>query len=412
MKYPLRFFYGSETGGFSKKMFGNLNFFESHYATKKYILGETGISDVLIDFNDGLRLQIPKGNWHVKISDYTSNFIFVDEDIFDGATFISVEKFFVHWEITLSLDEEICFYHRFDPHEQNIHFMFPSNTLGDNIVLFLYMNAFKKTFNCKISCTVPKYMKEIVENYYPDIEIRDEISDDTYATFYMLGQNFSEPIVSTENIRSLPMLKFGHSMLGWNIKTAEKVIFTPTKPRKILKPYVCIGVQASGTPKAWLNPNGWNIVVDYLKKIGYRVLCIDKENEQTNYGNTVKIPKGAEDFTGNRPLMERINLLAYADFFIGLGSGLSWLAWSADIPVILISGISKAWCEFETPYRIFNNIVCNGCFNDMTYNSREIFECPKYKGTNQVYECSKKISAQQVIDAINKVIENKNEEAK
>ena len=78
MKYPLRFFYGSETGGFSKKMFGNLNFFESHYATKKYILGETGISDVLIDFNDGLRLQIPKGNWHVKISDYTSNFIFVD----------------------------------------------------------------------------------------------------------------------------------------------------------------------------------------------------------------------------------------------------------------------------------------------------------------------------------------------
>ena len=208
------------------------------------------------------------------------------------------------------------------------------------------------------------------------------------------------------------MLKFGHSMLGWNIKTAEKVIFTPTKPRKILKPYVCIGVQASGTPKAWLNPNGWNIVVDYLKKIGYRVLCIDKENEQTNYGNTVKIPKGAEDFTGNRPLMERINLLAYADFFIGLGSGLSWLAWSADIPVILISGISKAWCEFETPYRIFNNIVCNGCFNDMTYNSREIFECPKYKGTNQVYECSKKISAQQVIDAINKVIENKNEEAK
>ena len=402
-KYQVRFFYGSELQTFSKNLFGNLSFFESKIATKSPILGEIGIPDVLLDFNDGLRLQIPKGNWHVKISDYSSNFVFIDEDILAGATLISIEKFFVHWEITLALNGEICFYHRFDPTEQQIHFMFPNSALGDNIILFSYMKAFKDFYNCQVSCTVPKYMQDIIKIYYPDIKLSDEISEDNYATFYMVGQNFNEPITSTENIRFLPLERFGNAILGWHLNTVEKVIYQPTKKRQIKEPYVCIAIQASGTPKAWLNPNGWNFVVRYLKSLGYRVLCIDKEREVSNYGNVVKIPDGAEDFTGDIPLIERINMIAYSDFFIGLSSGLAWLAWSANVPVIMISGITKPWHEFKTPYRIYNNIVCNGCFNDMSYKMKETFLCPRYKGTEQVYECSKKISAQQVIDAIDKL---------
>ena len=62
----------------------------------------------------------------------------------------------------------------------------------------------------------------------------------------------------------------------------------------------------------------------------------------------------AEDFTGNRPLQERLSLLHHADFFIGLGSGLSWLAWAADTPVVMISGFSHPSTEFHTPYRVIN----------------------------------------------------------
>ena len=307
----------------------------------------------------------------------------------------------MNWEITLALNGEICFYHRFDPTEQQVHFIFPSNAMGDNITLFPYMRAFKNFYNCQVSCTVPKYMRDIIKLYYPDIRLSDEISGENYATYYMVGQNFNEHITSTENIRFTPLKKFGNSILGWNISIDEKVIYRPTKERQIKEPYVCIAVQASGTPKAWLNPNGWTFVVEYLKKLGYRVLCIDKEIENSNYDNVVRMPEGAEDFTGDIPLIERINLLSYAEFFIGLSSGLAWLAWSTDIPVIMISGITKPWYEFKTPYRIYNNIVCNGCFNDMQHNYKEVFLCPRYKNTKQVYECSKKISAQQVIDAIN-----------
>jgi autotransporter strand-loop-strand O-heptosyltransferase len=50
------------------------------------------------------------------------------------------------------------------------------------------------------------------------------------------------------------------------------------------------------------------------------------------------IPHGVEDETGDRPLQERARWLRHADFFIGLSSGLSWLAWAVGTPVVMISG--------------------------------------------------------------------------
>ena len=44
-------------------------------------------------------------------------------------------------------------------------------------------------------------------------------------------------------------------------------------------------------------------------------------------------PHGAEDETGERPLQERARWLKHAEFFIGLSSGLSWVAWAAGTPV-------------------------------------------------------------------------------
>ncbi|MEJ0003708.1 MAG: hypothetical protein WDN30_09295 [Pararobbsia sp.] len=36
--------------------------------------------------------------------------------------------------------------------------------------------------------------------------------------------------------------------------------------------------------------------------------------------------------------LERARWLKHAAFFVGLSSGLSWLAWAAGTPVVLISG--------------------------------------------------------------------------
>ena len=361
----------------------------------------TTYSGLAFDFNCGLRLQIPAGNWHAKIFDHDSEIVCFDEDVSD-VLLVSMEKFFVRWEFLLWLDGQLVFGHVFDPTDWRVHFDYPPSGMGDKIALFMYMEEFRKKWRCKISCTVEPYLRELVKNYLPAIECCPPPKD-SYATYFP-APGFHAAF-TPEEMRKVPMEKFGQQIFG--LQRAEKIIYRPTKPRVIAEPYVCIAAQASATVKTWLNPDGWRDVIKYLKRCGYRVLCIDRDRETSDEFGTVKYPEGAEDFTGDLPLVERVNLLAYAEFFIGLSSGLSWLAWAADCPVVLISGFSPAWFEFATPYRVINRLVCFGCHNDINIKWPTFTACPNHKGTERAYECSKKISARQVIQTIDRLLEDK-----
>ena len=39
------------------------------------VRGETGIDGVRLDFNNGVRVEIPDGPWHVTIGDYDSGMV-------------------------------------------------------------------------------------------------------------------------------------------------------------------------------------------------------------------------------------------------------------------------------------------------------------------------------------------------
>ena len=118
------------------------------------------------------------------------------------------------------------------------------------------------------------------------------------------------------------------------------------------------------------------------------------------------MPEGAEDFTGNRPLQERMSLLHHADFFIGLGSGLSWLAWAAGTPVVMISGFSHPSTEFRTPYRVINFHGCNSCFNDMTteFDAAEFRVVPPPRRPSQRFQCTAVITPEFVMRVVDKLI--------
>ena len=362
---------------------------------------QTTYPGLAFDFNCGMRLQIPAGNWHVKILDGNSEVVCFDDDVSD-VVLISLEKFFVRWRFLLWLDGKFVFDYLYDATNRRVHFYFYHAGMGDRIVLFPYMEAFRKKWNCRLSCTVDPYLQELINLYFPAIECMEPPSD-SYATYFP-APSFSV-LFAPEKIIKVPMEKFGQQIFGLNC--VEKIVYTPTKPRQIIEPYVCIAAQTSATIKTWLNPNGWSEVVAYLKRRGYRVLCIDKNREQTSHGITVKMPEGAEDFTGDLPLSERVNLLAHAEFFIGMPSGLSWLAWASNVPVVLISGITAWWYEFSASYRVVNRLVCHGCYNDTTIPWATFENCPYHQGTERAYECQRKISARQVINAIDELIDDK-----
>lgn len=95
-------------------------------------------------------------------------------------------------------------------------------------------------------------------------------------------------------------------------------------------------------------------------------------------------------------------------FFVGLSSGLSWLAWAVGTPVVMISGFTHPQNEFDTPYRVINYHACNSCWNDtgIEFDNKSYLWCPRHAGTERQFECSRLITPGQVIGTIRRVIED------
>jgi autotransporter strand-loop-strand O-heptosyltransferase len=98
-----------------------------------------------------------------------------------------------------------------------------------------------------------------------------------------------------------------------------------------------------------------------------------------------------------------MNYLHYAEAFIGLGSGLSWLNWALGKHTYMINGFSKNGHEFTSNItRIFNNNVCIFCWNDevFTFDAGDWDWCPVYQGTDKQHICQKSITPLQVFNKL------------
>jgi len=163
--------------------------------------------------------------------------------------------------------------------------------------------------------------------------------------------------------------------------------------------YVCISVQSTSKCKLWTE-SGWDKVVKFLKAKGYKVLCVDKYSSWGAPNDFNFMPKKAIDETGNFPIANRVKQIMNCDFFIGLSSGLSWLAWALGKKVVMISGCTHKINEFDC-FRVQNESVCHGCLNDEDLSCFEEIQwnwpyCPR----NKKFECRRKISFDMVKEQI------------
>ena len=106
-----------------------------------------------------------------------------------------------------------------------------------------------------------------------------------------------------------------------------------------------------------------------------------------------------------------MNLLHYSEFFVGLSSGLSWLAWALNKQVVLISNMTNKEHEFQSNcIRIVNESVCNSCWVDpqFQFDKGDWYWCPRHKGTDRQFECTKSITSKMVIDKLKHLVEKQN----
>ena len=275
-----------------------------------------------------------------------------------------------------------------------------SSSLGDNIAWPPYAEEFRKRSDSghgrEIYCIT--YFNSLFENTYPHINFinHEDKKKHVFEKEYHIGWYDSTPLW----VKQEPEQFTASHYLGLEHKEVKPKLHLENKTPNVEGKYVCIAVQSSSQCKYWNNPEGWNKVVKYLNEVGYKVVCIDRNSTFGGKGVQNHMPEGVIDKTGDLPIQERMTDLHNCEFFIGLGSGLSWLAWGLNKDVILISGFSNEETEFHTPYRLINKDVCNSCWNKEEFDKSNWNWCPEHEGTEREFECSKKITFEMVKEKI------------
>lgn len=381
---------------------------------------ETGIEGLRLDFRGGVRLRVPAGAFHVRIGDAETGLWYFDGDVSE-TVLVSMEKYVIVWQVEVEKDGALVFSHTYDPQGLDVFFDLSATPLGTSLAYLPFLEQYQRETGCHAICRVKEQMKPIVRRYAPTLALADAMPADAYAVHYVeLFQ--SEPFFSPDDCRRLAWQEACASVL--HVHQLPPMISCPpscvpdlgTRPADVAADgplagrYVCIAVQASGVQKDWLAPGGWDTVVAALKADGCRVLCIDRERVMESNGYRVAMPAGAEDFTGARPLQERIDLLAGAACFLGGPSGLAWVAHAAGCPVVMISGFTLPQAEFHTLYRVWNPAVCHGCYCDPRVDWHKAI-CPYHGGTERELECSKRITPRQVLLSAYRAIDDRTAQA-
>ena len=96
---------------------------------------------------------------------------------------------------------------------------------------------------------------------------------------------------------------------------------------------------------------------------------------------------------------EAIAWLYNCEFYIGLSSGVSWLAHSLGKEVIMIAGFTEPYNEF-TCRRVINYNACHGCWHNHLFDKGDWKWCPEHKNTDRHFECMKTIKLKDIIEVM------------
>lgn len=334
-------------------------------------------------------------------------------------------KYYTKWRIIVSHSEEILHEEVIDLSSKNVMISLFNTALGDSVAWLPYCDEFRKLHGCILTVETPHH--KIFSKSYPEIEwvpfMDYTLEDDKFYAWYEIAygpkvweDHVEEMKIINKNFRIGKGLLFSDKLSIWDehriprdphtIRLAEvatdvlgmkfmEIRPNLINPRPNEKPYdqkfICISEFASAPGlKEWNNKIGWEKLVDKLTSLGFKVVSISKE--KSNLKNVIKR-------NGDIDLAERIWYLHNCEFFIGVSSGLSWLAWACGKKTVMISGATQPWNEFqEDNIRIINKEGCHGCWNSDEH--RHKFAC--FHGSlcpeNKNFECTRKISPNLVID--------------
>ena len=340
---------------------------------------------------------------NIKCYDNNNNVVYQNELSINSWIKLNKE-YFIKWRTTVEENGEVIYDETLDLTDKRVYISFGSKSLGDTMAWAPYCEVFRQKHNCKL--IVSTFHNGLFRDQYPEIEFIEpgEMVPNIHAQYrlgwYYTNEGTYDKDKHPNDFKRIPLQKTATDILGLDYEEVRPLLKLP-KVKK--KKKVGIGFHSTAQSKYWNNPDGWQAVIDHLNALGYECMIYSKEGDGYMGNN---YPKGVTTFKGGN-LQEVIDDLSECEFFIGLGSGLSWLAWACKLPVVLISGFSEKWAETTLDtYRVINESVCHGCFNSDRLDAGDWNWCPLHKNTDRMFECTKQISSDMVIKQINRIINN------
>jgi autotransporter strand-loop-strand O-heptosyltransferase len=299
-------------------------------------------------------------------------------------------SYYTKWRAVVTRDNEVIYDNTMDLTNKRVYISFDSKSLGDSIAWIPYVLEFKKKHNCKV--IVSTFWNHLFENEYSEIEfvVPGTTVHNLYA-MYTIGWFYNtdkEPVLPN----TIPLQQTITNILGLEFKEIKPNIHNTIYPRPYQKKYVTIATNSTAGCKFWTR-EGWQALINYLHNLGYKVINVSKEDNPFENANKIK----------NTSIHHTMNVIHHSEFFIGLSSGLSWLAWALGKQVVMISNFTNEEHEFMfNCTRIVNHSVCNGCWNkpEFTFDKGDWNWCPVNKGTEKQFECHKSITPEMVIQQI------------
>jgi autotransporter strand-loop-strand O-heptosyltransferase len=371
---------------------------------------QQAVHGVRFDFNDGCRVLIPEGerSFRIRLSDLDTGNTLFDSELKSGRV-NSTKRYYVRFRVEILQQGQSLFTHEYSAADRDVLIQFPVGTLGDTVGWFPYAVKFYEKHKCRLTCGMSERLIPLFRDMYPEIEFaaNEQIDPTRYYATYRIGLFFDDKdfVWQPTDFRHVGLHRTAGYILGVDPAEVPPRLALVDDSRPIPEPYVCIAVQSTTQSKYWNNPTGWHDVIAFLKQAGYRVICIDQKRVHGTGLVWNHLPYGAEDETGDRPLVERARWLKNAEFFVGLSSGLSWLAWASGTPVVMISGFTHPTNEFDTPYRVVNYHTCNSCWNDVhhRFDHKDFLWCPRHKDTPRQFECTRLITSEYVKATIKQI---------
>ncbi len=343
-------------------------------------------------------------DYNVMFYDADTNGLVYQSTISNNCWCATTIQYFIRWKIIVKEVEsdKIAFQYEMNVQEEPIRIYFDSGALGDNLAWIASVDQFQRKHKANVSCFT--FYNHLFREKYPNIEFVDNHHENkNYKHSYWIGWLNSEGGRSPVDTQKVPLQKVSSSILGLDYKEERAKIVVNELEAELQNPYVCIGTQSTAQAKYWNHEGGWNEIVKYLKSKNFDVVCIDKHQRFGSGKFMNDVPEGVIH-RHERTLDQTIATMNGCEFFIGLGSGLSWLAWALEKPVVLISGFSEPYSEFQIDCeRVHNSDVCNSCYNRHTFDPGKWDWCPD----NNDFICTKSITSEMVKNAIDNVLKRK-----